>query len=275
MPKKEKHSKPVIEPGLYDIRVQEKKEHKFNTGLMQFKKKVKPMENENKKNIELLKLFEKIVSEKTKYKSMGNAKYHISEIKSGADKGALLILFPQTQNVTGWIKNFSAFARMYKKTHKSFLGFIGKLFFVHAGFKDLWNDLESSLKKDIEKYFVKKINKDEKAVFENHIIISGYSQGGALATIAYDKLVNAGYNVAAITFGAPRTFIMPPLTTRKRFVNLHRFYVRGDIVTRVPFFPFWHVGKGHGMGKRCFFSNAVNHTITAYKNNIKEWVSKK
>jgi hypothetical protein len=234
------------------------------------------MENKNKKNIELLKLFEKIVFEKTKYKSVGNAKYHISEIKSGALKGALLILFPQTQNDTGWIKNFSAFARMYKKSGKGFIGrVIGKLFFVHAGFKDLWNDIENSLSKDIEKYFVKKINKNKKAVFENHIIISGYSQGGALATIAYDKLTNAGYNVAAITFGAPRTFIMPPLTTKKRFVNLHRFYVRGDIVTRVPFFPFWHVGNSHGMGKRCFFSNAVNHTITAYKNNIKEWVSKK
>ena len=195
----------------------------------------------------LLSLFGKINSIKTKYKKIGNAKVHISEIKSGDNKGALLIMFPPTQDYTGWVKNFSAFVKVYNKSKK--------WFFVHTGFFDLWGSVEKYVVDEVEKYINSSI--------KEKIIIAGYSQGAALATIAHEKIYNSGLSslVCTICFGSPRVFIGAP---SGRFRNLHRVYVRGDIVTRIPWFPFSHVGKHHAIGERCFCGKIEKHMHSTY-----------
>lgn len=126
--------------------------------------------------------------------------------------GINLLEFQCTSTADDWIENLKFWPKF---THDSM--------FIHAGFCEMWRSISADI---ASKTF--DISKD--AIF----IITGYSQGSALATISGYCFKALGYNVKLITFGCPRIFWgYVPIKIRKLLFGTH-YAVRGDIVTHLP-----------------------------------------
>lgn len=197
-----------------------------------------------------------------KYQRIGGASIRVEEITRGVNKGALLITFPPTgynldiaDAADSWGANFAAWCLPYRKMRRPFL--------VHAGFMGLYEDVREYLYGEVNEYMERWAERCEKdsGIPEHKIIVTGYSQGAALATIAHEDLWFHGFDVCSIVFASPRVFIGAPA---KRFKNLHRLYVMGDVVTRVPFWPYRHVGKQYKLGGRCMWPRVSKHTPESY-----------
>ena len=201
-----------------------------------------------------------------KYQRIGGASIRVEEITRGVNKGALLVMFPPTgynldiaDAADSWGANFAAWCKPYRKMRRPFL--------VHAGFMGLYEDVREYLYGKVNEYMERWAERCEKdsGTPEHKIIVTGYSQGAALATIAHEDLWFHGFDVCSIVFASPRVFIGAPA---KRFKNLHRLYVMGDIVTRVPFWPYSHVGKRYKLGERCMCPRVSKHTPESYTKEL-------
>jgi predicted lipase len=156
------------------------------------------------------------------YKKIGDCSYKL--IKS---PDCVIVCFPGTGSLKNWFWNFTRLIIPYRQMPKTF--------FVHAGFFKLYKDVQKELKKEIDIFNPKRI------------IFTGYSQGGAIATIAHEDYEFMGYKPETITFASPRVFSWG--VPKSRFQNLYRIYVKGDIVSKLPFFKMKHVGKNISIGK--------------------------
>lgn len=214
-------------------------------------------------------LFRKINTDK--YNRIRAASIRVEEIKSGANKGALLVMFPPTgydmdviDSADSWLGNFAAWCRPYREMRRPF--------WVHAGFMAMYRDVREYLFERVEEYMENNYKNHvwhEKTgtlpAPEHKIIVTGYSQGAALATIAHEDLFFRGLDVCSIVFASPRVFVGAP---SGRFSNLHRINVRGDVVTCIPFWPYTHVGKHYAVGSRCVFAKIEKHFIGEYLSEL-------
>lgn len=184
-------------------------------------------------------LFKKINT--TTYQRYGIGAMHIEEISRGVNAGALLVMFPPTGygrdvlgNLESWGLNFAAWCRPYRG-----------LMFAHKGFWEIYQDLHETLWSSIEDYCERCAEKER----DPKIVLTGYSQGAAIATIAHEDLFFHSMDVCGIVFASPRVFVNAPSS---RFKNLHRIEVRGDLITRIPWLPYKHVGRRCDVGARCW-----------------------
>jgi len=214
-------------------------------------------------------LFTRIMS--SKYNRIGGASIRVEEITTGVNKGALLVMFPPTgykmdivDSIGSWLVNFAAWCLPYRNMKRPFL--------VHAGFMGLYEDVREYLFDEVEKYmqgnYEDHIWAEKTGTLktpEHKIIVTGYSQGAALATIAHEDLFFHGFDVCGIVFASPRVFIGVPA---KRFKNLHRVAVRGDIVTKVPAWPYTHVGQHYFFGDRCQIAKIEKHYAGEYLSEL-------
>ena len=104
---------------------------------------------------------------------------------------------------------------------------------AHAGFVDAWESVRDEVIASIPDG-VKRIT------------CSGYSQGGALAQLAY---LDVGDADDCVAFAAPRVF-WPWWSKARKYDSISRVFVRGDTVTHLPptLVGYRHVGESHGLG---------------------------
>ena len=110
---------------------------------------------------------------------------------------------------------------------------------VHAGFFKYYNSIERQILAMVKAFSRMRPN--------SKVIVTGYSLGGAQATLAAVKLAKAGYNTDLITYGSPRVgnkqfseYVDKTLTG----LNLRVTY-KNDIVTVTPpqSIGYYHVGQ--------------------------------
>lgn len=201
--------------------------------------------------IDLLALFDTINNPQG-YKELKDCR-----VKFVISGNILYVCFPGTGTATGnifqrvksWALDFLTAKVPYKNMPQKFK--------AHAGFLNIYKDAEDYIKAEIKK------RKCDKIVF------AGYSQGGAVAMLAYEDYAFTGYNCAGVTFAQPRVFTSG--APADRFDELTRVYVRGDIVTTVPFIGFKHYGQPLALGKKynALFPSVKNHTPDVYRAELK------
>jgi len=168
------------------------------------------------------------------------------------DDDTLLLSFQGSLSVIDWIYNFMTKKVPYKGANKSFK--------VHRGFLKKYK----SIRDDVLDY-VKNANPKK-------IIVSGHSQGGAMASLALEDLEFHGYQaVRGIVFGCPRVF--SKTTEEYRFYNLLRVENGNDIVTKFPmkWQGYRHFGKGLLIGskKENFKISIKDHNPMSYAISLK------
>ena len=128
-----------------------------------------------------------------------------------------------------WKQNFDFLKTPYKEMPKRFR--------VHRGFLGKWKSVRDEV--------VRVVNEGK---FER-IVITGFSQGAALATLCHEELVFRGFDPVTWAFGSPRVFSWS--VPKDRFKNLIRITYGGDMIPGLPFwiFGYRHVGKNTHVGK--------------------------
>ena len=115
-----------------------------------------------------------------------------------------------------------------------------KTFGYHTGFLIKAKSVYLQVLKEIGSY--------DKNTYDT-IVFTGYSQGGAVASIFFERFLRKNLTKKKIighTFASPRVFsIWKAFVLRKRLKVIQRFYINTDLVPRVPFFimGFLHVGS--------------------------------
>jgi len=135
------------------------------------------------------------------------------DIHWGVIDGKLIIAYPPTeQTVKDWLFNFE------------FIPMHG----YHGGFL---TQALTSVAKVIEILSSSK---------ETEIIFTGYSQGAAVAQVAYDVLrrmrpkLFAGKTVTVQVYASPRCFVWWRALRKRKFTTIYEY--GNDLVTKVPFF---------------------------------------
>ena len=168
------------------------------------------------------------------YQTIGNdVNYAFEE-----DNDTLYIYFEGSSSVTDWIRNFLFKKRPYKDMRIPYR--------VHRGFLKAW--------KEVEDIIIEKIcEDDDNCEYKwKHIVIVGYSHGGALAAFCHEcvwywrpDLRENG--LEGYGFEAPRIYggshVKKEL--QKRWEKFTVIRTNNDIVTHCPpaLFRFCHVGK--------------------------------
>lgn len=141
-------------------------------------------------------------------------KYVVSPVD---DKIELWIRFEESQSNLDWIQNFNARKIRLRKNDE---------FKVHKGYATKFNSVRDAVRSIVE------IGNYDR------LIISGFSQGGALAQLLHhDVFRRTGKEpYATYTFASPRVFTKKGLSANC-WNNLKRFVYKNDGVTRIP--PVW------------------------------------
>lgn len=132
--------------------------------------------------------------------------------------GVLYIAFQGSVSRLDWLQNFSFWKKPYKR--------MWKIWFAHAGFVKKWRAVENDI---LEK--VKDVDK---------IIVTGFSQGGAVAQLCHESIRfhYPDIDCSCVAFGAPRVFSVIGLwDIRKRLDGIQLIERHHDIVCKVP--PVW------------------------------------
>ena len=149
----------------------------------------------------------------------------------------LYIYFEGSNEVQDWIANFLFKKQPYKDMKIPYK--------VHRGFLTAW--------KEVEDIIIDKICEDTDDGYRwKHIVIVGYSHGGALAFFACEcvwywrkDLREDGFE--AFGFEAPRVFgdYKIPVCLKERWSNFTVIRTNNDLVTHVPprLFRFCHAGS--------------------------------
>ena len=175
-------------------------------------------------------------------------------------RNTLYLYFEDSNGTKDWKDNlnfFPVFAKGYKK-YKSHL-------IVHIGFKKEYHSGNDQIMKEL----IDKIKKDD----IKEVIISGWSNGAAMSTLAAEDLFfRTGIKPTVITFGCPKVcfdkksakYIKSCCKDFKEYCN------NNDIVTKVP--PIGrHINKikvGDKFNLKKLFHPFEYHTN--YDNNLKD-----
>lgn len=96
---------------------------------------------------------------------------------------------------------------------------------------------------------------------EKTVWLAGHSLGGAMATLMARRFVLEPINIkveALFTFGSPRVGNRTYINSFNDKITHHRWVNEGDIVTKIPFSPFYyHCGKKHHIGKNGIIINNI------------------
>jgi triacylglycerol lipase len=167
----------------------------------------------------------------------------------------LFLCFQRTVSKGDWGYNFKFLPDIFGVIFGSLANLFPKhpykrmpvLWFAHRGFVLLWQSVRDEVIAAVSKHF------DTGAT---SIVVLGYSQGAALATLAHEDIRISIPHLPLLTyaFASPRVLWLPAKKIRERFSNLSHYSVRGDIVTMVPFvwMGFRHVGTGVKIGPPAF-----------------------
>ena len=181
----------------------------------------------------------------------------------------LFIYFQGSRNKSGWdwFRNFFHFP-WHKPNYPG-----ASSYFCHSGYLMAWSEVQNII--------VDKITEaDEEGYYKyNHIIIVGYSYGGAMAVLCreccwyYRNDLNDN-DIVGYAFEAPRVifgfFCLSKKKLRERWKNFFVYQNRNDIVPTVPFaflgfrhpVPVLHIGhETHGI----FKDHMSENVLTALK----------
>ena len=138
------------------------------------------------------------------------------------------LYFRQTASKADWRSNFDAWIEPYKDMPSPWK--------AHEGFARAWKSARDKIFKAVGN--------------PETLTISGYSRGGAIATLAHEDFTFHGLSVTTYAFGAPRVVWMPSKTVASRFNLLFRIRARGDLVTKLPpwLMGYRHVGSDKPAG---------------------------
>jgi hypothetical protein len=135
------------------------------------------------------------------------------------DGNILYLSFQGSEEKQDWLYNFKFWVKPYKR--------MNKLWFAHAGFVKAWKLAKEKIHQDISAI----LNADSSI---DTIVITGYSHGAALATMAHEYFTYHGYNVYTVAFAGPRVLWLPSRAILSRFENFRMIGLHGDIVTYIP-----------------------------------------
>jgi hypothetical protein len=186
------------------------------------------------------------------------------ELSIGIKDGALYITFLGSVSKMDWIHDLMFWVKPYKQ--------MKSLFFVHAGFLKIYkivrDKIHTYMHENIETF--------------NKIIISGYSLGGAIATLCYEDVAYLLKNdsvffskpieLVSVTTGAPRVFsFIGSKVLKERCGNQVHIQYRNDGVPTVPpaLFGYKRYGKVVHSGRRLplnflFPSFLYDHNMSHY-----------
>ena len=147
-----------------------------------------------------------------------------------------VLTFQCTRSRTDWLHNIFA----VKMDHEGDM--------VHAGYAILWESV---------RFIV------DNAVGEaENITIEGFSQGAALATLAYRHYYLQGKNPKAYVFGSPKVF-----ASKTVMPELENIQVHGDLVTLLPPW-FQHAGTRIRLGIKPLIPSFRYHEPDIYRSNL-------
>ena len=151
----------------------------------------------------------------------------------------VFLSFQCTASESDWWYNFQFAKVLYKDSTYPF--------WCHQGFAALYHSVRDSVLADI---------KAQVTAGARFLTILGYSQGGALATLAHE---DCGWHwplleTTTYVFGSPRVLAVCPAVVTARFTHLSRYEVRGDPVPLAPpvIWGYRHVGNGIQIGPWSF-----------------------
>lgn len=157
----------------------------------------------------------------------------------------VIVVYRGTEAVGDWLTNLSVFSQgtTYGNIHRGFL----------YEFRNSRQKVDSLLGL---------ANADSKKIF-----LAGHSLGGALATVASMEWFGIHPIAAVYTFGQPAVgFTALRSSVEVRYPDrFHRFVNEGDIVPRVPPWPYRHAGRLHHLLDNGTVSNesATRGAVTA------------
>lgn len=173
---------------------------------------------------------------------------------SSTDGVSYILAFPPTQSDQDWRQNFRFWksALPWKNKQADPYKDMPHPWQAHAGFTEKYKAVRDEIMAEL------------KTARPAQLYVTGYSQGGALATIAYEDIV---FNIARINprmylhgavFGSPR--VVGWKAPAARWDGLVRYECSGDPVPWVPpfLFGYRHVGECYQLGSRCF-PNPMRH----------------
>ncbi|XP_046858556.1 mono- and diacylglycerol lipase-like [Xenia sp. Carnegie-2017] len=139
----------------------------------------------------------------------------------------IVVSFQGSDGPLDWFRNLKFFKQRYSSCQRCK---------IHTGFFEAYSPLRDEMLKKVNNFYQEHPKK---------VLVTGYSLGGAMATLAAVDLVNARYTVDLITFGSSRVGNEEFAKYVDRIVtglNLRVTY-RGDSNTIFPFTGYWHVGQ--------------------------------
>lgn len=202
--------------------------------------------------MKLSKLFHKCAYD-VHYEQVGDSVNYAFE--EDIENSTLYIYFQGSNSITDWVRNFLFPAKPYKDMEIPYR--------VHRGFLAAWKTVEDII---IEK--ITEIDKPSPLYKWKHIVVIGYSHGGALAGFCHEcvwyyrpDLRREG--LIGFGFEAPRFYAGWKVkeVLKQRWEHFYIIRNNNDIVTHCPpvLFRFCHVGdikKVHGdtslVESRCF-----------------------
>jgi predicted lipase len=157
------------------------------------------------------------------------------------------ISFQGSTSKLDWKQNLDFLQVPYKRMPKKFR--------VHRGFLNKYKSVRNEIFQKIEQV--------------DSVKISGFSQGGALASLLHEDIAfnYPGKLLSTVIFSSPRVFSW--FTPSNRFRNLLSIRLNRDIITILPFFLFGykHVGqiksvnrKGEKIKNRILRLSIKDHT---------------
>jgi len=137
-----------------------------------------------------------------------------------------------------WEKNFDIWVKAYKRTPS--------VWYAHRGFLSKWKAIEEEVL-----FLVYKYN-------PNKVLISGFSQGGAIAGFAHESIYFhfpkfRDNGLKTIVMGCPRfVWFWGKGGVSYRWNNFIRFECGWDVVTKLPplLFGYSHVGTRKKIGRK-------------------------
>jgi hypothetical protein len=188
-------------------------------------------------NKELFKLSCAIAEENISFHTNVETDTQWALIKIGDEN---ILAFPYTVTKLDWLQNLDFLKIPYKGMKQKW--------FAHRGFLNKYKSVRDEIIIAITGL--------------DNLVITGFSQGGALATIAledikYNNIVSCVY---AHTFGAPKA--VGWFAPKKRWAYLARYTINGDPVPMLPpfIFGYKHVGNTIKLGKKRIIPKIKYHT---------------